>query len=46
MDDEDDDSPLQEMLDDKKRVGYFKGYLAEVAQAIKLVTVPIFSYLV
>ncbi|XP_057960576.1 beta-glucosidase 42 isoform X2 [Malania oleifera] len=36
MDDEEDDSsPLHEVLDDKMRVGYFKGYLAAVAQAIK-----------
>ncbi|KAE9621452.1 putative beta-glucosidase [Lupinus albus] len=36
MDDEDDDSlPLHEMLDDKLRVQYFKGYLASVSQAIK-----------
>lgn len=36
MDDEDDDNvPLHEMLDDKLRVHYFKGYLASVAQAIK-----------
>ncbi|CBI23349.3 unnamed protein product, partial [Vitis vinifera] len=36
MDDEDNDtSPLHEMLDDKLRVFYFKGYLASVAQAIK-----------
>lgn len=36
MDDEDDDtSPLHEMLDDKLRVRYYKGYLASVAQAIK-----------
>ena len=36
MDDEDSDtSPLHEMLDDKLRVAYFKGYLASVAQAIK-----------
>ncbi|GAU38904.1 hypothetical protein TSUD_119700 [Trifolium subterraneum] len=36
MDDEDDDSlPLHEILDDKLRVRYFKGYVASVAQAIK-----------
>ncbi|CAJ1958453.1 unnamed protein product [Sphenostylis stenocarpa] len=36
MDDEDNDNlPLHEMLDDKLRVRYFKGYLASVAQAIK-----------
>ncbi|KAJ4969132.1 hypothetical protein NE237_015833 [Protea cynaroides] len=36
MDDEDDvSSPLHKMLDDKMRVGYFKGYLAAVAQAIR-----------
>lgn len=36
MDDEDNDlSPLHEMLDDKLRITYFKGYLAEVAQAVK-----------
>ena len=35
MDDEDNDNlPLHEMLDDKLRVRYFKGYLASVAQAI------------
>ncbi|KAI3940727.1 hypothetical protein MKW98_030046 [Papaver atlanticum] len=36
MDDEEDPKALlHEMLDDTKRVGYFKGYLAAVAQAIK-----------
>ncbi|XP_027341060.1 beta-glucosidase 42 isoform X2 [Abrus precatorius] len=35
MDDEDDNLPLHEMLDDKLRVRYFKGYVASVAQAIK-----------
>ncbi|XP_022718439.1 beta-glucosidase 42-like isoform X2 [Durio zibethinus] len=36
MDDEEDNSlPLQDILDDKLRVRYFKGYLAAVAQAIK-----------
>ncbi|KAF3452274.1 hypothetical protein FNV43_RR02707 [Rhamnella rubrinervis] len=36
MDDEENDtSPLHEMLDDKLRVLYYKRYLAEVAQAIK-----------
>lgn len=36
MDDEENDSsPLHEMLDDKLRVRYFKGYLSAVAQAIK-----------
>ncbi|KAH9747000.1 Beta-glucosidase 42 [Citrus sinensis] len=36
MDDEENDSsPLHEMLDDKLRVRYFKGYLSGVAQAIK-----------
>ncbi|XP_014501361.1 beta-glucosidase 42 [Vigna radiata var. radiata] len=36
MDDEDSDElQLHEMLDDKLRVRYFKGYLASVAQAIK-----------
>ncbi|PWA69456.1 hypothetical protein CTI12_AA290770 [Artemisia annua] len=36
MDDEDNDtSPLHEMLDDKLRVAYFKGYLASVSLAIK-----------
>jgi beta-glucosidase len=36
MDDEEDDSlPLHEILDDKLRVRYFKGYVASVAQAIK-----------
>ncbi|MCL7021994.1 hypothetical protein MKW94_026329, partial [Papaver nudicaule] len=35
MDDEEDPKALlHEMLDDKKRVGYFKGYVAAVAQAI------------
>lgn len=35
MDDEESDTAaLDEMLDDKRRVGYFKGYLAAVAQAI------------
>ncbi|CAK9162220.1 unnamed protein product [Ilex paraguariensis] len=38
MDDEDKgSSSISEMLDDKKRVSYFKGYLAAVAQAIKWV---------
>ncbi|XP_043705458.1 beta-glucosidase 42 [Telopea speciosissima] len=38
MDDEADvTSSLHEMLDDKMRVGYFKGYLAAVAQAIRCV---------
>ncbi|TXG48440.1 hypothetical protein EZV62_027734 [Acer yangbiense] len=36
MDDEEDDtSPLHEMLDDKMRVKYYKRYLTEVSQAIK-----------
>lgn len=36
MDDEDDGSAsIHEMLDDKRRVAYFKSYLANVAQAIK-----------
>ncbi|KAF7836094.1 beta-glucosidase 42 [Senna tora] len=36
MDDEDNENlPLNEMLDDKLRVRYFKEYLASVAQAIK-----------
>ncbi|XP_048233206.1 beta-glucosidase 42 [Ricinus communis] len=35
MDDEESDAPLHEMLDDKLRVRYFKGYLASVAEAIK-----------
>ncbi|KAL2549320.1 Beta-glucosidase 42 [Forsythia ovata] len=36
MDDEDSDaSPLHEMLDDKLRVSYYKGYLAAVHQAIE-----------
>lgn len=36
MDDEENDSlPLHEMLDDKLRVQYFKGYVASVAQAMK-----------
>ncbi|XP_047256666.1 beta-glucosidase 42 [Capsicum annuum] len=35
MDDEDEDtSPLHEMLDDKSRVSYFKAYLAAIHQAI------------
>lgn len=38
MDDEDNDaSPLHEMLDDKLRVTYFKSYLAAVSLAIKSV---------
>ena len=37
MDDEDNEtSPLNEMLNDKLRVVYYKRYLAAVAQAIKL----------
>lgn len=37
MDDEEDETcPLHEMLDDKMRVGYFKSYLAEVSNAIRL----------
>ncbi|KAH6794121.1 beta glucosidase 42 [Perilla frutescens var. hirtella] len=36
MDDEEDSAlPLDEMLDDKLRVSYYKGYLAAVHQAIK-----------
>ncbi|KDP26926.1 hypothetical protein JCGZ_18084 [Jatropha curcas] len=35
MDDEESNAPLHEMLDDKMRVKYYKGYLAAVAQAIK-----------
>jgi beta-glucosidase len=36
MDEEDDPSAtLDQALNDTKRVGYFKGYLASVAQAIK-----------
>ncbi|MFS7942696.1 putative beta-glucosidase [Helianthus anomalus] len=36
MDDEDNDaSPLHEMLDDKLRVNYYKGYLTSVSLAIK-----------
>jgi hypothetical protein len=36
MDEEDDPSAtLFQVLNDTKRVGYFKGYLASVAQAIK-----------
>ncbi|KAI3940730.1 hypothetical protein MKW98_030049 [Papaver atlanticum] len=36
MDDEDDPKALlHEMLDDKKRVGFYKAYLAAIAQAIK-----------
>ncbi|PSR98148.1 Beta-glucosidase [Actinidia chinensis var. chinensis] len=34
-DDEDGSCPLNEMLDDKLRVCYYKGYLTAVAQAIK-----------
>lgn len=38
MDDEDDPtSLLHEVLDDRKRVGYFKGYLNAVAQSIRCV---------
>jgi beta-glucosidase len=36
MDEEDDPSAtLDQALNDTKRVGYFKGYLASVVQAIK-----------
>ena len=36
MDDEDDPSAtLDQFLNDTKRVGFFKGYLGVVAQAIK-----------
>lgn len=35
MDEEDSNAPLHEMLDDKLRVQYYKGYLAAVAQAVK-----------
>lgn len=36
MDDENDDKlSLNEMLDDKRRVGFYKEYLASVASAIK-----------
>jgi len=36
MDEEDDQSAtLEQVLNDTTRVGYFKGYLASVAQAIK-----------
>ncbi|XP_019051456.1 PREDICTED: beta-glucosidase 42 isoform X2 [Nelumbo nucifera] len=36
MDDEDSEtSPLHEVLDDKKRLGYYKGYLDAVAQSIR-----------
>lgn len=36
MDDEDNDSsPLHEMLDDKLRVSYFKRYLAAVSNAMR-----------
>ncbi|KAF6164638.1 hypothetical protein GIB67_032866 [Kingdonia uniflora] len=36
MDDEDSSTtPLHEVLDDKQRLGYFKGYLAAVAQSIR-----------
>lgn len=38
MDDEDDSTcPFHEVLDDKLRVSYYKGYLAAVHQAIKCV---------
>ncbi|PHT31328.1 Beta-glucosidase 42 [Capsicum baccatum] len=44
MDDEDEDtSPLHEMLDDKLRVSYFKAYLASIHQAILWVLLqPVF----
>jgi len=36
MDDEDDGSAsIHDMLDDKRRVDYFKSYLANVSQAIE-----------
>ncbi|KAK8514585.1 hypothetical protein V6N13_103253 [Hibiscus sabdariffa] len=36
MDDEENENiPLHEMLDDKRRVAFYKGYIAAVAQAIK-----------
>jgi len=36
MDDEDNDTaPLDEVLNDEKRVQYFKGYVAAVADAIR-----------
>ncbi|KAL2549353.1 Beta-glucosidase 42 [Forsythia ovata] len=45
MDDEDSDaSPLHEMLDDKLRVSYYKGYLAAVHQAIEYVTVTSLAF--
>lgn len=44
MDDEEDaTSPLDEMLDDKLRVSYYKGYLAAVHQAIKYAIPHLFS---
>jgi len=33
---EDETCPLHQMLDDKMRVGYFRSYLAEVSNAIRL----------
>jgi hypothetical protein len=36
MDDEEDETaPIEDFLNDQKRLRYFKGYLAEVAQAIR-----------
>lgn len=46
MDDEDDGSAsMHEMLDDKRRVAYFKSYLANVAEAIKWAYVSLYSYI-
>ena len=44
-DDEDGSCPLNEMLDDKLRVCYYKGYLTAVAQAIKWVTITKYYFL-
>lgn len=45
MDDNDDDtSTLDEMLDDKLRVLYYKTYLEGVAQAIKWVTSTVICF--
>lgn len=46
MDEEDSEIPsLPEALEDMKRVGYFKGYLAAVAQSIRWVVTGLFLYL-
>ena len=43
MDDEDiETAALNEALNDQKRVGYFKGYIAAVAQAIRYITTVVF----